>query len=163
MLGNKNKQVSSDSLTKSYIYPKPLSSQGALRRFSSYGYGFIISGYMRKVNEDISMCLVTLLRALLEIRSLGYVCMCASVKMQVSSARTGRKRGGKRKDDAVSIRTSGSLIRDCSWKVRNRDGGKDREYHPGLGCYSDHQVLSMTFSSLYWLEPTMGIMGGFCF
>lgn len=114
MLGNKNKQVSSDSLTKSYIYPKALSSQGALRRFSSYGYGFIISGYMRKVDEDISRCLVTLLRALLEIRSLGYVCMCASVKMQVSSARTGRKRGGKRKDTAVSVRTSGSLIRDCS-------------------------------------------------
>ena len=55
--------------------PKPLSSQGALRRFSSYGYGFIISGYMRKVNEEISRCLVTLLRALLEIRSLGYVCL----------------------------------------------------------------------------------------
>ena len=109
MLGNKNKQVSSDSLTKSYIYPKPLSSQGALRRFSSYGYGFIISGYMRKVNEEISRGLITLLRALLEIRSLGYVCMCASVKMQVSSARTGRKRGGKRKDDALSIRTSWSL------------------------------------------------------
>lgn len=60
---------------------------------------------------EISRCLVTLLRALLEIRSLGYVCMCASVKMQVGSARTGRKRGGKKKNEAVSIRTSWSLRR----------------------------------------------------
>ena len=37
--------------------------------------------------------------------------MSASVKMQVGSARTGRKRGGKRKNEAVSTRTSWSLKR----------------------------------------------------
>ena len=78
-----NKQVSSDSSTNPHSYPKPLSPQGALRRFSHHGSGFIISGYVRKVNEEIPRCLITLLRALLETWSPGFFYICASVKIQV--------------------------------------------------------------------------------
>lgn len=114
-------------LDQSTSYPKPLSSQGALRRLSHYGSGFIIPGYVRKVNEEIPRCLITLLRALLETWSPGFFYICASVRFKWAELKTGRK--GKEIGKTMLLASGPQgLWRDSRWKERHRDGGKG---HPG--------------------------------
>lgn len=83
---------------------------------------------MRKVNEEIPRCLITLLRALLETWSPGFFYVCASVKIQVGWAKDRKKEGKEIGKTMLLASGPQGLWRDSCWKERHRDGGKG---HPG--------------------------------